>query len=129
MRKHLLLLNLYLMKNNLGSLVFKNGDISARIERLCDTLQFAGKMKQLSMAIETGANQDCAYQLVNAKGSEWVLACRFTKGIVALELWFQQLGFNERVASPFNWQGTMVEFRDAVNRMIDKMGRYRFCWF
>jgi hypothetical protein len=128
MSKHLLLLNLYLMKHNLGSLVFKCGGVSARIDKLCDALQFVGRMKQLSMAIDSGADQDCAYRLNNLKGLAWILYCRFAKGIVALELWLEKLGFNEGLVVPFEWRGSVEGFRHAVNRMIEKMGPYRFIW-
>lgn len=128
MRKHLLLLNLYLMKKNLGSLVFKCGDVSARINKLQNALGFAGRMKQLIMAIDTGADQNCAFQLLNVKGLAWIFNCRFTKGIVALELWLERLGFNEKIEMPFDWKGSVVDFRNAVDRMIAKMGAYRFAW-
>nr|WP_121272155.1 hypothetical protein [Pedobacter schmidteae] len=124
MRKYLLLLDLYLMKNREVSLVLKSGYTSARIERFCNALQFVGRMKQLSKAIDTGANQDCAYELRNFKGLEWILACRFAKGVVALELWFEQLGFCEKLEMPFDWKGSAQEFRDAVDRMIRRLPKF-----
>ncbi|MBB5438018.1 MULTISPECIES: hypothetical protein [Pedobacter] len=114
------------MKDNLGSLVLKYGDVSARIDRMCAALQFAGRMKQLIMAIDTGASQDCAYRLTNLKGLEWILNCRVVKGMVALELWLEKLGCNERLVVPFDWRGSVEEFRNAINRMIDRMPAYQF---
>ncbi|TKC09208.1 hypothetical protein [Pedobacter frigoris] len=62
-------------------------------------------MKQLEQAICSGAGQDCRYELRNDSGLEWILACRFGKGLVALELWFQKFGFNEPLEASFDWQG------------------------
>ncbi|RZK80547.1 MAG: hypothetical protein EOO92_07455 [Pedobacter sp.] len=91
-----------------------------------NALQFVANMKQLSMAIDLDARQDCAYQLSNWKGLQWVLNCTFKRGIVGLEMWFQNQGFDEPLNTVFDWRGKADEFRDAVNFMITKMGRYKF---
>lgn len=120
---------MYFMAGNCGRLIFKNGNDAARIEKLCNALQFAASMKQLSMAIESGAAQDCGYELKNAKGLKWVLACRASEGMVALDLWFQQLGINDKLDNLFNWRGNVEEFKNAINNFIDRLPKYRFCWF
>jgi hypothetical protein len=117
--KKTLHLQVHFKPNHQGSLVFKTESMAARINNLCNPLRFIGQMKQLSMAIDSGASQNCSYRLETDKGLVWELGCRFVQEMVSLELW----------ATGFSWEGTAKEFGKSVNRMIEKMGRYRFIWF
>jgi hypothetical protein len=124
-----LLLQMHMNIDNQGSLVLKRSGMSARINDLLAPLTFVANMKQLSLAVDTGARQNCAYEIKNTKGLEWVLACRFAKGIVALELWFQKFGFNEHLETLFSWEGTAKEFGKSVNKLVERLPVYRFNWF
>lgn len=112
-------LDIYFNRGNLGMLTLKNGYVLNRIHRLYDALAFVANMKQLSMAIDTGAGQHCAYPLQNSRGLELILNCRFVKEVVSLEIW----------KTDFSWRGTATEFRKAVNKMIERMPKYRFILF
>lgn len=124
--KDKLLLEMHLLPGNQGTLVMKNSGKAIWLKKLSDALSFVGNMKQLERAIYSGANQDCRYELRNDLGLEWILACRFEKGLVGLELWFQKFGFNEPLETLFDWQGSVIEFRSAVNRFIGRLPRYSF---
>ena len=121
-----LLLSLSYMPNNESRLGFRSKDDSARIGRLSNALGFIGNMKQLIHAIDHQGRQDCAYELKNWEGLQWVLNCKLTKGIVALDLWFQNFGFEEQLTTIFSWQGNTQEFRDSINHMIDRAGHYKY---
>jgi hypothetical protein len=114
------------MRNNEGMLTFKNHSQNAGINRLSNSLGFVGKMKHLSHAIDHYGTQDCAYELSNYKGLQWVLNCTFKKGIVALELWMQKFGFKDRLNTIFSWEGNSDEFRESINLMIDKAESYKY---
>ena len=116
---HNLKLDIYFNGGNQGMLTLKHGHLFNRLNRLCNGLAFVANMKQLSMAIDTGANQNCLYRLKNTKGLEWVLSCKFIKEVVSLEVW----------KTDFSWQGTAIEFGKAVSRMIERMPKYRFILF
>lgn len=111
---------------NKGLLIFKSLRHKLSINYLKNGLQFIANMKQLSMAVLQQGAKDCAYELCNDKGKEWILNCRLKKNMVDLEIWFQKHGFNEQLETVFNWQGQATEFIDAVNLMINKAGRYKF---
>jgi hypothetical protein len=111
------LLNIYRMKDKQGCLVFKSTGKPYKIFNITEVLPFAGWMKQLSMAIDTGAGQDCKHHLFNADGLEHQLICKFVQEVVALELWVL-----ERLK--FSWKGTAKDFKAAVDRMISKLPRF-----
>jgi hypothetical protein len=121
-----LLLSLDYMAGNEGMLTFKNHSQSARILRLVNSLSFIGNMKQLSHSIDHYGKQDCAYELTNWEGLQWVLNCTFKKGIVALDLWFQKFGFSDQLNTIFSWEGNGEEFRESINLMIDSAGKYKY---
>jgi hypothetical protein len=113
-----LLLNIYLMKEKQVCLVFKSMDRLYKIASLREVLPFVGCMKQLSLAIDTGARQKpYTYPLYCADGLERLLKCSFVQEVVALELWFK-----ERLK--FYWQGTAKELRAAVDRMVLRLPKF-----
>lgn len=124
-----LLLQIHFNIDNRGSLILKKAGMSARINDLLAPLTFVANMKQLSLAMDSGARQNCAYEIKNGEGLEWVLACRFAKGIVALELWFQKFGFSEQLDTLFSWEGTAKEFGRSVSKLVERLPVYRFTWF
>ncbi|MFP5082209.1 hypothetical protein [Pedobacter sp. JCM 36344] len=114
------------MPDNEGMLTFKNHGQNAHINRLSNSLGFVGKMKHLSHAIDHHGKQECAYELRDWKGFQWVLNCTFRKGIVALDLWMQKYGFKEQLKTIFSWEGNAEEFRESINLMIDKAESYKY---
>lgn len=114
------------MPGNEGMLTFKNQRDCVRISRLSNSLRFMGNMKHLSHAIDHQGKQDCAYELTNWLGLQWVLNCTVKRGIVALDLWFQNLGFKEQLNTLFSWEGTGEELRESINLMIDGAGKYKY---
>ncbi|MBB5440108.1 hypothetical protein HDC92_003806 [Pedobacter sp. AK017] len=112
-----LLLSIYKMKDRQACLVFKNTGKPCKLFNLIEVLHFAGEMKLLSVAIDTGAAQNYPYCLRCADGLEHSLKCRFVQEVVALELWFKE-------QLRFSWQGTAKEFRVAVDRMLTKLPRF-----
>lgn len=124
-----LLLELFLNRKNYGKLVFKATGQILRLDKLENALPFVASLHQLTKAIDAGAKQDCGYELKDHNGKAWLLECKFVKGLVDLQLWFQNLGFNERLETLFNWRGTAEEFVKAVKMMIERMPRYRFVFF
>ena len=121
-----ILMNLNYRSGNEGMLSFKNHGDCLRISRLSNILGFVGNMKQLSKAIHNYGKQDCAYELTNWEGLQWILNCTFKKGVVALDIWFQKLGFSEQLNTAFTWQGNALEFGESIDLMIEKAGPYNF---
>lgn len=124
--KNKLTLNIHFMKGNRGNLVLKknreNDDyVSFRINRLCGALNFVGSMKQLLMGIESGGEQHCFYPLRNDRGRGWFLYCRTDSGQIVIAV----CGVPEGDAL-FEWEGSVEEFRNAVEGMIAGAGRYEF---
>ena len=110
-----LLLTIYQMNESRACLALKcKGKKTYKVVNIIDVLPFVGCLKQLSKAIDTGAEQDCKLHLRNADGHEPLLVSRFVKEIVAIELWFK-----EQIR--FTWEGTAKEFRRVVDRMIAKL--------
>lgn len=124
-----LLLELHFNAQNYGKLVLKTAGQLFRLERLENALRLVASLHQLSKAIDAGTSKDCGYELKDRNGKEWLLECKFIKGLVDLQLWFQNLGFNERLETLFNWRGPAEDFVKAINGMIERMPRYRFVWF
>ncbi|MDR6786497.1 hypothetical protein ABIE26_005316 [Pedobacter africanus] len=124
-----LLLELFFNRQNYGKLVFKAAGQILRLDKLSNVLPFVASLHQLSKAIDTGAHQDCGYELKAVNGTEWLLDCKFARGIVDLQLWFHKLGFNERLETLFDWRGTAAEFGDAVKRLIERLPKYRFVFW
>jgi len=121
-----LLVSLHHMPDNEGLLILRNNSERIQMNRLTNSLQFMGNMKQLSQAIIQEGKQDCAYELTSWKGVEWILNCTFKKGVVALDVWFQQSGFQDQLDTIFSWQGKALEFRDSIALMIENAGRYKY---
>jgi hypothetical protein len=121
-----LLLSLSYRTGNEGILYFKTEGKSLRINRLSNILGFVGNMKQLSQAIHSYGKQDCAYEMTNWQGLQWVLNCTFKKGFVALDIWFQKMGFSEELNTAFSWQGNALEFGETIDLMIEKAGPYKY---
>jgi hypothetical protein len=118
MSNNKLLLTVYKMEEKQVCLAFKSTDKLYKIYHFMEVLPFAGCMKQLSVAMDTGASQKLyVYRLCCADGLEYGLQCSFEKGVVVLELWFK-----EQVK--FNWRGTAKEFRVAVDRMVLRLPLY-----
>lgn len=110
-----LLLAIYPMKERRACLALKcKGKKPYKIFNIIDVLPFVGRLKQLSKAIDTGAEQECKLHLRIADGQEPLLVSRFVKEIVAIELWFK-----EQIR--FTWKGTAKEFRMMVDRMIARL--------
>lgn len=95
-------------------LVFKCTGSPFKICNLIEVLPFVGCLKQLSVAIDTGAAQIYPHLLQRANGLEYQLKCSFAQEVVALELRFREV-------LRFSWEGTAKEFRIAVDRMIAKL--------
>lgn len=115
MRKDDFLLNIYRMNDNLGCLVVMvKGTKPLKILNLKEPLHFVGWLKQLSMAIDTGADQHCKYELKSPHGEERLLSCRFEKQLVAIEISFKQ---QPRI----KWEGSARDFAAAVDRMIVRL--------
>lgn len=112
-----MLLNNYLMEKRQGCLVLKGAGKPYKILKVLDPLGFVGWIKHLSVAIDTGATQNCEYGLCAADRLSRLLKCRFSAEIVSLELWVLK-------KLKFNWQGTAREFRDAVDRMISRLPNF-----
>ncbi|MDR6785243.1 hypothetical protein ABIE26_003942 [Pedobacter africanus] len=118
MSNNKLLMMIYRMNDRQGCLMLQlQGKKPCKIIRILEPLYLVGWIKQLSVAIDTGADQDCTHQLKCEDGRERRLKCRFAKEIVALEFFFKQ-------QLRFNWKGTAHEFRTAVDRMIAKLPRF-----
>lgn len=124
-----LLLELHFNAQNCGKLVLKSPDQFFRLEKLDNALPFVASLHQLTKAIDAGARKDCGYELKDRNGKEWLLECKFIKGLVDLQLWFQNLSFNEGLETLFNWRGTAQEFVKAVNGMVERLPKYRFVFF
>jgi hypothetical protein len=113
-----LLLNIYLMNEKRVCLAFKSTDRMYKVVNLREALPFVGCIKQLSLAIDTGARQKpYTYPLCCADGLERLLKCSFVQEVVALELWFK-----ERLK--FYWRGTAKEFRAAVDGMVLRLPKF-----
>ncbi|MBB5439497.1 hypothetical protein HDC92_003190 [Pedobacter sp. AK017] len=112
-----LLLSIYKMKDRQACLVFKSTGKPCKLFNLIEVLHFAGEMKLLSAAMDTGAAQNYAYTLRSADGLERRLICCFVQEVVKLELWF-------KAQLKFSWQGTAKEFRAAVDRMLAKLPHF-----
>jgi hypothetical protein len=118
MSNNKLLLTVYKMEEKQACLAFKSTDKLYKIYHLIDVLPFVGCMKQLSVAIDTGATQKpYAYRLCCADGLERQLKCSFAKEGIVLELWFK-----ERLN--FSWKGTAKEFRIAVDRLVLRLPKF-----
>lgn len=124
-----LLLELHLNAKNSAKLVFKSARQFLRLKKLDNAMPLVANLHQLSKAIAVGATQDCGYELKDINGKEWLLECRFKKGIVDLQLWLQNLTLNDRLENLFDWRGTAHEFVRAVNGMIARMPKYRFVFW
>jgi hypothetical protein len=121
-----LLLSLHYMPDNEGLLIFRNNKDRIEMSRLTNSLQFLGNMQQLSQAIIQEGKQDCTYELTSFKGLQWVLDCTYKKGVVALDVWLQQFGFQDQLDTIFSWQGKAMEFRDSVALIIKNAGKYKY---
>lgn len=111
------------MQGNRATVIFKCNNIPFRIDALYNALQFVATMEQLRRAIATGAKQNCYHSLADEQGLEWILECRCVNGIVALEIWFQGLGFHLALETVFSWDGTVAEFDNAVCRLTAALER------
>lgn len=120
-----LLLSLRHLPENEGLLILRNNSERIEMSRLTNSLQFLGNMQQLSQAIIQAGKQDCTYELTSWKGLQWVLNCTFKKGVVALDVWLQQLGFQDQLHTIFTWEGKALQFRDSVALMIKNAGKYK----
>lgn len=116
-----LLWNIHFMQDNRGNLVFKKEGAVFRINRLVNALGFVGCMKQLLMAIELAAPQDCFYRLCNERECEWHLCCCATDTDVSIAL--KTLPGWEEV---FEWSGSIAEFKHAITGMLSTMSAYLF---
>ncbi|MDR6784591.1 hypothetical protein ABIE26_003237 [Pedobacter africanus] len=113
-----LVMNIYRMNARRGCLLLiVKGKKPLKILDLLHPLPFVGWIKQLSMAIDTGADQNCKYDLECLDTAERVLKCRFAKEIVALELCFKQ-------QPRMKWEGSAREFAAAVDRMIARLPKF-----
>lgn len=121
-----LLLSLHHLPNNEGLLIFRNNSERIEMSRLTNSLQFLGNMQQLSQAIIQHGKQNCTYELNSWKGLQWVLNCTFKKGVVALDVWLQHLGFQDQLNTIFSWEGKALQFRDSVALMIKSAGKYKY---
>ena len=118
MRKADLVLNIYRINDRRGCLVaVTKGKKPLKILNIPEPLHFVGWMKQLSMAVNTGAEQNCKYDLNEIGYAERQLKCRFAGGVVSLEIWFKHL-------VRLQWKGTAYEFADAVNWMIARLPKF-----
>ena len=118
MRNNELLLRIYKMKNKQGCLVFQSAGKLQRIFNLIAVLHFVGWLKQLSLAIDTGAEQKGdPYFLSCSDGLDHLLTCIFVQEVVALELKVKQ-------KVKFSWKGSAKEFKAAVDWMIWKLPRF-----
>ena len=124
-----LLLELHFNAKNNGKLVLKSPGQFSRLEKLDNAMPFVASLHQLSKAIDAGAMQDCGYELKDINGREWLLECKFRKGMVDLQLWFQRLDFNEQLENLFDWRGTAREFIKAINGMIERLPKYQFVFW
>jgi hypothetical protein len=88
-----------------------------KILNVLEPLYFVGWIKQLSIAIGTGAEQRCDYKLRCADGTERVLKCSFAREVVALKICFKQ-------QLRLSWEGSARDFGSAIDRMIAKMPRF-----
>jgi len=121
-----LLLSLHHLPDNEGLLILRNNSERIEMNRLTNSLQFLGNMQQLSQAIIQEGKQDCTYELTSWKGLQWVLNCTFKKGVVALDVWLQQRGFQDQLNTIFSWEGKALQFRDSVALMIKSAGKYKY---
>jgi hypothetical protein len=121
-----LLLSLHHLPDNEGLLILRNNSERIEMNRLTNSLQFLGNMQLLSQAIIQEGKQDCTYELTSWKGLQWVLNCTFKKGVVALDVWLQQLGFQDQLHTIFSWEGKALQFRDSVALMIKSAGKYKY---
>jgi hypothetical protein len=121
-----LLISLHHLPDNEGLLILRNNSERIEMNRLTNSLQFLGNMQHLSQAIIQEGNQDCTYELTSWKGLQWVLNCTFKKGVVALDIWLQQLGFQDQLHTIFSWEGKALQFRDSVALMIKSAGKYKY---
>ncbi|MDR6782663.1 hypothetical protein ABIE26_000849 [Pedobacter africanus] len=118
MRKEELTLNIYRINDRRGCLVvIVKGKQPLKILNVLEPLHFVGWIKQLSMAIGTGAKQDCKYDLKVAGGRDYELKCRFSDEVVWLELCFKHL-------LRLQWKGSAHQFAAAVDWMIAKLPRF-----
>jgi hypothetical protein len=121
-----LLISLHHLPDNEGLLILRNNSERIEMNRLTNSLQFLGNMQLLSQAIILEGKQDCTYELTSWKGLQWVLNCTFKKGVVALDVWLQQLGFQDQLNTIFSWEGKALQFRDSVALMIKSAGKYKY---
>ena len=118
MRNNDLLLRIYKMKDRQACLVFQSAGKLQRIFNMIAVLHFVGWLKQLSLAIDTGAEQKGeAYTLSCSDGLDRLLTCIFVQEVVALELKVKQ-------KVKFSWQGTAKEFKASVDGMIWRLPRF-----
>lgn len=118
MRKDELVINIYRVNDKQGCLVvIVKGKKPFKILNVIDPLHFVGWIKQLSVAIDTGAEQGCDYKLKCANGTERVLKCSFAKQVVALE-------FSFKGQSRLRWKGSARDFGAAVDRMIAQLPKF-----
>ena len=118
MRKDELVLNIYRMDHKRGCLVMLvKGKRPLKILHLPDPLRFAGWLKQLSIAIDTGAAQDCWYPFDGMEKAAPLLKCTFAAEVVGLEIYFKR-------QARLSWQGTARELGVAVDRMIAKLPKF-----
>ena len=107
-------LNMYLMKGNRACLVFKKGGILFRVNRLVRALHFVAEMEQLARAIDTGAVQECYYELVDDRGVQLVFECGFDLEVLSLCLWRPDRRPSGLMVKVFSWVGSGNDFRKAV---------------
>lgn len=125
MNDNRLTLGINFKPNNKGTFTLGVDGITNNIKGIVNVLRLVGNLKQLSKAIDTGAPQDCGYEIEDVNGMEYLFACKVKEGIVELNLWFQGFGFSEQAECWFDWKGTKAQFAAAVEEMIVKAGAYR----
>lgn len=124
MNDNRLTLGINFKSNNRGTFTLGVGEKVHNIKGIVNILRLVGNLKQLEKAIETGASQDCGYEIQDVHGMEYLLNCKACNGVVELRLWFQGFGFSEQADCWFDWKGGKEQFKAAVNEMIEKAGRY-----
>lgn len=112
-----LVMNIYRMNDRRGCLVMVVKGKPLKILNITEPLHFVGWMKQLSKAIDTGADQNCKYHLKCLDTAERVLKCRFVQAMVGLDLCFKQ-------QARMKWEGSAREFAAAVDRMIARLPKF-----
>ena len=112
-----LLLRIYKMRGEEVCLLLRVQRECCKITGLVGVLPFVANLKQLAMAFESGASQQCTLQLRTARGTVHELSLRFFDGLLSLEL----LSHGK---SRFTLQLTARAFLAAVEGMLAKLPKF-----